>query len=257
MRGRGHAPAGTPAAAPRGFTLLELMIVVTILAIISAIGVPQYMSALRTARIGKAKHELVTISNAVQAFAANNDGQLPLTLHQVGFGARTDPWGTPYQYGVVGNVLPSADRRRDPQQEWPRSTDSPVRILRAAYQALFLKITAPGWTSLVFLQVLFSGAILIAIGLVGDYLARIYEEAKGRPLYIVHDSANVPLEQRVRSYLDANGSAAFRSVVVATDTGTVTLTGTVTSFFAKQLAQEFTRRVSGVVSVINLIEVTE
>lgn len=85
--GRGHEA---------GFTLLELMIVVTILAIVASIGVPQYLSALRTARIGKSKHELVTISHAVDAYAATNNGQLPLTLHQVGFGGKRDPWGTPY-----------------------------------------------------------------------------------------------------------------------------------------------------------------
>jgi general secretion pathway protein G len=82
----------------RGFTLLELMIVVSILAIVASIGVPQYVSALRTARVGKAKHELVTISHAIDAYAATNGGQLPLTLHQVGFGGRNDPWGVPYCY---------------------------------------------------------------------------------------------------------------------------------------------------------------
>lgn len=79
-----------------GFTLLELMIVVSILAIIASIGVPQYVGALRTARIGKAKHELRTISNAVDSFTANNGGQLPLSLYQVGFGGKRDPWGVPY-----------------------------------------------------------------------------------------------------------------------------------------------------------------
>ena len=81
-----------------GFTLLELMIVVSILTIVAGIGVPQYVSALRIARVGKAKHELVTISHAVDAFAASNQGQLPLTLYQVGFGGKLDPWGVPYCY---------------------------------------------------------------------------------------------------------------------------------------------------------------
>ncbi|MCK5941819.1 MAG: prepilin-type N-terminal cleavage/methylation domain-containing protein [Planctomycetes bacterium] len=81
-----------------GFTLLELMIVVSILAIVASIGIPQYVSALRTARIGKAKHELKTISNAIDAFTANNQGKLPLSLYQVGFGGRNDPWGVPYCY---------------------------------------------------------------------------------------------------------------------------------------------------------------
>lgn len=81
-----------------GFTLLELMIVVAILAIIASIGVPQYVSALRTARVGKAKHELVTISNAVTSYMATNHGKLPLSLFQVGYGGKNDPWGVPYCY---------------------------------------------------------------------------------------------------------------------------------------------------------------
>ncbi len=89
--------------AEKGFTLLELMIVASILAIIASIGVPQYVSALRTARNGKAKHELQTISHQIDSYAAANGGQLPLTLHQVGFGGKCDPWGVPYCYLNYGD----------------------------------------------------------------------------------------------------------------------------------------------------------
>jgi glycosyltransferase involved in cell wall biosynthesis len=59
------------------------------------------------------------------------------------------------------------------------------------FAAIVLKATVPGWTSLVCLNIIFSGATLVAIGLVGEYVARIYEETKGRPLYVVSESANV------------------------------------------------------------------
>ncbi len=61
----------------------------------------------------------------------------------------------------------------------------------SVFADVVLKLTVPGWTSLVILNIVFSGATLVAIGLVGEYVARIYEEAKGRPLYVVADSANL------------------------------------------------------------------
>ena len=59
------------------------------------------------------------------------------------------------------------------------------------YVTFVTQTTVPGWSSLASLQVLFNGAILLAIGLVGDYLARVYEEAKDRPLYVVDKTLNV------------------------------------------------------------------
>lgn len=42
-----------------------------------------------------------------------------------------------------------------------------------------------GWTTIVVSTMLFSGVQLLSLGVVGEYIARIYEEVKGRPLYIV------------------------------------------------------------------------
>ncbi|HJX84519.1 MAG TPA: glycosyltransferase, partial [Candidatus Angelobacter sp.] len=67
-------------------------------------------------------------------------------------------------------------------------------FLYAAYVALITKQVVRGWTSIVFLQCFFFGFTLLAIGLIGDYLARVYEEAKGRPLYIVGSQCNVDVE---------------------------------------------------------------
>ena len=60
------------------------------------------------------------------------------------------------------------------------------------YEAFVLGTTVRGWSSLVCFQLLFSGATLTALGLVGDYVARIYEELKGRPLYLVSEALNLP-----------------------------------------------------------------
>lgn len=43
----------------------------------------------------------------------------------------------------------------------------------------------PGWTSLVTLMLLLSGVQLVSLGLVGQYVSRVYEESKKRPLYYI------------------------------------------------------------------------
>jgi dolichol-phosphate mannosyltransferase len=48
----------------------------------------------------------------------------------------------------------------------------------------------PGWTSLVVLVCLTGGAIMISIGILGEYVARIFEEIKHRPLYVVSERWN-------------------------------------------------------------------
>jgi dolichol-phosphate mannosyltransferase len=63
--------------------------------------------------------------------------------------------------------------------------------LHVVYEALFLDTAVRGWSTLVCLQLLFSGATLSALGLIGSYVARIYEEAKGRPLYVVSEALNL------------------------------------------------------------------
>lgn len=44
---------------------------------------------------------------------------------------------------------------------------------------------------MVSLQCLFFGVTLVCVSLIGDYIARIYEESKGRPLYVVNRAVNV------------------------------------------------------------------
>ena len=53
----------------------------------------------------------------------------------------------------------------------------------------------PGWTSLMVAQCIIGGSILMGLGMVGSYVARIFEEVKGRPLYIVARSINIAIAQ--------------------------------------------------------------
>lgn len=66
-------------------------------------------------------------------------------------------------------------------------------LLRVVYLAMWTNTLVSGWASVVALQCVFSGMILLALGAIGDYVARGYEEAKKRPLYVVTESCNVSL----------------------------------------------------------------
>jgi dolichol-phosphate mannosyltransferase len=67
-------------------------------------------------------------------------------------------------------------------------------FLYSVFAAVVARTAIHGWTSLVCLQVIFSGAILMAVGVVGNYVARIYEESKQRPLYVVSSLNNCALQ---------------------------------------------------------------
>jgi glycosyltransferase involved in cell wall biosynthesis len=60
-----------------------------------------------------------------------------------------------------------------------------------AAETLLFGNPLPGWSTLAAGLMLFSGIQLISIGIMGEYLGRIYDEVKKRPLYLVaHDVDN-------------------------------------------------------------------
>lgn len=48
-----------------------------------------------------------------------------------------------------------------------------------------------GWTSLMVTMTFLSGIILISLWMIGEYIARIYDEVKGRPQYIIDKKINI------------------------------------------------------------------
>ena len=61
----------------------------------------------------------------------------------------------------------------------------------------------PGWTSLMAAVAILGSVQLLVLGIIGEYLGRMYEQAKGRPLYIIEDV--------VRNAPHPGGEAPIRS----------------------------------------------
>ncbi len=102
----------------RGFTLVEVMVVVVILGILAAIIVPKIMSRPEQARVIKAKQDILAIQSALDLYKLDNSfypstdqglqalvtkptsSPLPQNWKSDGYLQKvpTDPWGETYQY---------------------------------------------------------------------------------------------------------------------------------------------------------------
>ena len=116
-----------PSAIQRGFTLIEIMVVVVIMGILAALIVPKLMGRTDDARIIAAKQDISTIMQGLKLYKLDNQRyptteqglQALITKPTTGPAADgwkaggyldklpKDPWGNPYQYlspGVKGEV---------------------------------------------------------------------------------------------------------------------------------------------------------
>jgi general secretion pathway protein G len=63
----------------KGFTLIELVVVVMILGILAAVAAPKLLGTSKTASDNSARQTLAVIRDAIERFAAANGGDLPTT----------------------------------------------------------------------------------------------------------------------------------------------------------------------------------
>jgi dolichol-phosphate mannosyltransferase len=59
-----------------------------------------------------------------------------------------------------------------------------VQALRLWYNGDAL----PGFTTVILLELIIGGFLMVSLGIIGVYIARIYDEVKGRPRYIIRES---------------------------------------------------------------------
>ncbi len=111
----------------RGFTLIEIMVVVVIMGVLAALVVPRLMGRTDDARILAALQDIATLMQALKLYRLDNNryptteqglqalvvrpasGPMPANWKTGGYVDRLnkDPWGNPYQYlspGVRGEV---------------------------------------------------------------------------------------------------------------------------------------------------------
>jgi len=72
------------------------------------------------------------------------------------------------------------------------SAGSFLYLISVLIQRLFLPDSAqPGWASLIAATLFLNGITLLILGIMGEYIGRIYDEVKNRPLYILRDTVNL------------------------------------------------------------------
>jgi len=89
----------------KGFTLIEIMIVIAIIGTLSAIALPNYLKYKNNAMIAVAVTDIQMIEKQIAFFAIDNAGQFPNSLNDLTtISIFNDPWGNPYRYLRIGGM---------------------------------------------------------------------------------------------------------------------------------------------------------
>ncbi len=82
----------------RAFTLIEILITISIVATLSLIVSSAYSGYQETAKNARAREQIQALAFLLDAYAFDNDGEYPASLSEVDNGNLRDPWGNPYIY---------------------------------------------------------------------------------------------------------------------------------------------------------------
>jgi general secretion pathway protein G len=94
-----------------GFTLVELLVAVTVIATLVAIAIPVYSTYVELSKVAKATGDIAILENRIEKHLLNN-GTLPGGLAELEEPTPPDSWGRPYQYANY-DLVPPGKRRKD------------------------------------------------------------------------------------------------------------------------------------------------
>jgi general secretion pathway protein G len=126
-------------AASRAFTLVEMLLVITIIGILAALVVPKMMGRSEQARQAAARADISSSKTALDAFEVDN-GYYPKSFADLLQQPReaknwhgpyleklpTDPWGNTYQYAYPGKHNPSGFDLSSPGPDGKAGTDDDI-----------------------------------------------------------------------------------------------------------------------------------
>ena len=97
----------------RGFTLIEMLLVVAISITISGMAIPAYIEALNRARVVRAIADIRSFDTEIRRFDIAKN-RFPDDLAEAGIIGRLDPWGRPYEYlRILGGKKGKGGVRKD------------------------------------------------------------------------------------------------------------------------------------------------
>jgi general secretion pathway protein G len=94
-----------------GFSLFELLLAVSIVAVLALVAVPSYSNYKERTRVSQAVIDIAAIGALIRAYYQDNH-DYPSSLSQIGAN-KVDPWGQPYVYKVFRTPSDRGSARKD------------------------------------------------------------------------------------------------------------------------------------------------